>query len=71
MALSFEPLRIYFVKKKKDKMDLVNEVKLSPSTAAKVWNDRFPLRTDVIDRICETYDLEIEDVIKREKPGEE
>lgn len=71
MALTFEPLRIWFVKKKKDKGDLVKDIGVSPTTAAKIWNDRLPLRTDIIDRICEEYDLEVEEVIRRKKPGEE
>lgn len=71
MALTFEPFRIYFVKTKRDKMELIEKVGFSPKTAAKVWNDRFPIRSDVIDRLCETYDLEVHEVIRRKKPGEE
>jgi DNA-binding Xre family transcriptional regulator len=70
MALTFEPLRIFFVKKKLDRMELINKVKLSPATASKVWNDRFPVRTDTIDRICEYYDLEVHEVIRRVKKEE-
>lgn len=69
--LSFEPLRIFFVKKKIDKMDLVKKVHLSPTTVSKIWNDRFPVRSDVIDRICDFYDLEVHEVIKRVKEDEE
>jgi DNA-binding Xre family transcriptional regulator len=71
MALTFEPFRIFFVKNKKDKMELIEKVGLSPKTAAKIWKDRFPVRSDVIERLCEAYDLEVEQVIRRKKPGEE
>lgn len=70
MGLTFEPFRIFFVKQKKDKMELVEKVGLSPRTASKIWKDRFPVRSDVIDRLCEYYDLEVEEVIRRTKPRE-
>ncbi|GGE28286.1 hypothetical protein GCM10011571_32980 [Marinithermofilum abyssi] len=67
MALTFEPFRVWFVKHHptRRKMDFQKETQFSPQTAAKVWEDRFPVRSDVIDRLCETYDLEVHEVIKR------
>ncbi|WP_374049711.1 helix-turn-helix domain-containing protein [Paenibacillus larvae] len=35
----------------------------APQTVAKVWGDRFPMRTDVIEKICKTYGLRIEQVL--------
>jgi hypothetical protein len=69
MGLTFEPFRVWFVKHHptRKKMDFQRETGLAPSSAAKVWEDRFPVRSDVIERICETYDLKVEEVIQMKK----
>lgn len=69
MALSFEPFRVWFVTKHPTgkKGDLEKETGFSPVTVAKVWHDRFPIRSDVIERLCETYDLEVHEVICRKR----
>jgi len=51
-------------------MDLQKETGFSPTTASKVWNDRFPVRSDVIETICGTYGLSVEQVIRYKKEGE-
>jgi len=62
--LTFEPFRIWFMRSGKSKMAMQAECGLQPTTAAKVWNDRFPVRSDVIEKICRTYNLRIEQVIE-------
>jgi len=49
----------------------MKETNLSRSTFQKIWKDDLPVRSDVIDKLCETYNLEIEEVIRRRKKGEE
>lgn len=65
MGLTFEPFRIWFIKyhPTRKKMDFQRETGLAPSSAAKVWEDRFPVRTDLIEKVCQTYKLNIEQVL--------
>lgn len=67
--LTFEPLRILLVKRSIKKMDFVRSVGMSSGTAAKLWNDDY-VALDIIDRICEELDCEVEDVVRRKKPEE-
>lgn len=62
--LTFEPFRIWCVKKRKNRTDLNKECGFAPATVAKIWHDRFPVRSDVIEKICRTYGLRIEEVIE-------
>lgn len=64
MSLSFEPLRKWFVKEKKKRTEMYETCRFSPTTVAKIWDDRFPVRSDVIETICRTYKLKIEQVIE-------
>lgn len=66
MGLTFEPFRLWFVQHHPThkRMDFLKETGLAPRTAAKVWEDRFPVRSDVIATICETYGLKVEQVIE-------
>ncbi|MGG1650458.1 helix-turn-helix domain-containing protein [Paenibacillus sp. NRS-1783] len=69
--ISYEPLRILLVKRNIKKMDFIAKVGLSPTTAAKLWKDDY-VHLNVINRICETYNLTtITDVLeyKREETG--
>lgn len=70
--LTFEPFRVWFIKHHptNSKEDFRTETGFAPNTAAKVWKDRFPVRSDVIERICETYDLRIEQVIEFRKSNQ-
>lgn len=65
MGLTFDPFRVWFVQNHptRRKMDFQKETGLSPQTSAKVWEDRFPVRSDVIERICATYRLQPGQVI--------
>ncbi|CDX01319.1 Cro/C1-type HTH DNA-binding domain [Desulfitobacterium hafniense] len=49
--ISYEPLRILMVRRKLKKMDIVHQCELSPTTAAKLWNDEY-VALSVIDRLC-------------------
>ncbi len=62
--LTFEPFRVWFIKTGKPRTDIRTDCDFSPSTVAKIWNDRFPVRSDVIETICKTYGLRIEEVIE-------
>jgi hypothetical protein len=66
MALTFEPFRVWFVKHHRTgrKMDFQHDTGLAPRTAAKVWNDRLPVSSDVVDRICSAYNLRVDQVIE-------
>ena len=64
--ITYEPLRILMVKRKLKKMDVVNQCGLSPTTAAKLWNDEY-VALSVIDRLCNLLDCNIEDVLEHKK----
>ncbi|MBY9080967.1 helix-turn-helix transcriptional regulator [Paenibacillus sp. HN-1] len=67
--ITYEPLRILLVKRSIKKMDFIAKVGISPTTAAKLWNDGY-VSLEVLDRICEAYDVEISDVVRRKKEQE-
>jgi hypothetical protein len=62
--LTFEPFRIWVVKAKKTRMDIIRECKFSSATTAKIWHDSFPVSSETIDVLCRTYGLRIEEVIE-------
>ncbi len=73
--LTFEPFRIWLVKTKKGRVAVREECGFSSSTFAKIMNDSFPIRSDTIETLCETYNLKINEVIEfrssKPKPTEE
>lgn len=70
--LTFEPFRIWIVKAKKSRMDVIRECKFSSTTTAKIWSDTFPVRSDTIETLCRMYGLRIEEVIehREDEPNE-
>ncbi|PZM63726.1 helix-turn-helix domain-containing protein [Paenibacillus dendritiformis] len=62
--LTFEPLRKWFTSKDKNRTEMYKTCGFAPTTVAKIWDDRFPVRSDVIEKICRTYNLRIEQVIE-------
>lgn len=62
--MTFEPFRQWYKATGKPKMELRSDTGFSPSTMKKIWQDLFPVRSDVIERLCETYNLPVEQVIK-------
>lgn len=67
MGLTFEPFRIWYMRQRKKKTDMYSECGFAPATVAKIFSDGFPVRTDVVERICEVYDLRVEQVIEYRK----
>jgi len=68
--ISYEPLRILMVKRRLQKMDIVNMLGISPSTARKLWTDEY-VSLKVIDQLCEALDCEIQDVVMHVKKRDE
>lgn len=64
--ITFQPLRDWFDDKRWNRYFMCDDVGLSPTTVNKIWGDKGPVKTDVIDRICTAYDLSIEQVIRFE-----
>lgn len=62
--LTFEPFRIWYTKTGKPRMDIRDDCNFAPTTIAKIWRDRFPVRSDVIETLCRVYGLRIEEVIE-------
>lgn len=68
--ISYEPLRVLLVRRNIKKMDFLQEVGLSPTTAAKLWKDKY-VALEVIDRICDVYGVELSDVMVHKKTKEQ
>ena len=67
--ISYKPLWHTLIEKGIKKMELVKMVGMSSSTLAKLNNDNY-VALEVIDRICQTLDCRIEDVVEIKKnPG--
>lgn len=62
---SYKPLEITLIYKDKTKNNLRNDLKLSPSTIAKMSKNEF-ISLQVIASICEYLECNIEDVIRFE-----
>lgn len=65
--LTFEPFRIWMAKAKKTANQVAKECGLSQYVATKIRNDIFPVRTDIIEKLCRKYGLRVEDVIEYRK----
>jgi len=61
--VSYKPLWHTLIEKGIKKMELVKMVGMSSSTLAKLNNDNY-VALEVIDRICQTLDCRIEDVVE-------
>lgn len=62
--LTYEPLRILLVKRNLKKMEFASMVGITAPTLAKLMQDK-PVTLDVLDRVCETLDVELHEVIRR------
>ncbi|MDF1510189.1 helix-turn-helix transcriptional regulator [Robertmurraya sp. DFI.2.37] len=60
---SYKPMEITLIKRDKTRTDLRRELKISPSTLAKMSNGEF-VALDVIALICEYLDCKIEEVVE-------
>lgn len=62
--LTFEPFREWCVKQKKKRTDLIRECGFSPTTVAKIFGDKFPIRSDVLETLCRVYRRKIHQIIE-------
>lgn len=62
--LTFEPFRVWYTTQRKPRTDIRTDCGFAPSTVAKIWNDRMPFRSDVLDTLCRVYELRVEQVIE-------
>jgi putative transcriptional regulator len=60
---SYKPMEITLIKRDKTRNDLRNDLKISPSTLAKMTNNDY-VALDVIGLICEYLDCKIEEVVE-------
>ncbi len=67
--LTYEPLRITLVKRNIKKMEFAEMVGITPPTLSKLMQDK-PVSLEILDRVCETLDVELHDVIRRRKKEE-
>lgn len=66
--ITFKPLRVMLAERNIKRMDFIRDVGISSGTAAKMWKDEY-VALEVIDRICEAMDCEVQDVVQRKKEG--
>jgi DNA-binding Xre family transcriptional regulator len=68
MKINFAPFRRWFYTyhPTQKRQDFQKETGLAPSTCSKIWNDR-DCKLSTVDRICETYNLDLDQVIERKK----
>lgn len=69
-GLTYEPLRILFVKRNIKTTAWAKDIGLAPSTMSKLMNDR-PVMTDVLDRVCKALDVELDQIVERKKGAAE
>lgn len=70
---TYEPFRVWFITQHptKRRSDIPKETGLSRHTITKIWNDEH-VKTETIERICETYNLRVEQVCQYKPiPGKE
>lgn len=60
---SFKPLRKLLVERDMDKMDFVELMGISPSTASKIWKGEY-VAMKIVDDICNKFKVSIEEVIE-------
>ncbi|SHF20808.1 hypothetical protein SAMN05444392_11083 [Seinonella peptonophila] len=66
LLFTFEPFRIWFTTSHttKRKMHVQKELGFGTKTMSKIWGDQFPMRSDIIAKICLTYDLKLDQVMR-------
>lgn len=62
--LSFEPFKVWCLINKVERKDVSRDTGINLTTVHQIFRDEFPFRTTVIEKICKTYNLEVEQVIK-------
>ncbi len=77
--ISYKPLKILLMRANKNTIDLINDLSISPSTLAKINNDRGIVSLEVIDKIANyinsnsNIDVSINDILvfTPDSPGSE
>lgn len=68
--ISYKPLKILLMRANKNTIDLINDLSISPSTLAKINNDRGYVSLEVINKIAEylaattNLDITISDLLE-------
>lgn len=65
---TYEPFRVWIAKNHplKSREDISRDTNLSRHTITKIWTDKHVM-SHVIERVCETYNLPVEQVCRWEK----
>ncbi|MBD1373833.1 helix-turn-helix transcriptional regulator [Hazenella sp. IB182357] len=69
--ISFEKFRVWYTKTygKVVIKDIMSKTGLSRNTVDKIWNDGV-VSTKIINTICSTYDIRVEDIMEYRKDGQ-
>ena len=62
--MTFEPFRIFCLKNRKGRKDVIAETGLGSTTVHRIFNDSHPVLTDTLETLCKTYNLKIDEVIE-------
>lgn len=68
--LTFEQFRIWCLKNNKERKHVAVEADISLPTVHNIFNDKLPVRTDTIEKLCKTYKLRIEEVMEYREESE-
>lgn len=63
MKISYQPLEILLIKEGKNRKYLKEELLIAPGTLAKIAKGEY-IALSVIERICDHFDCEIQDVVQ-------
>lgn len=61
--ISYEPLQILLIKRKISKMEFIELINISPTTAAKMWKNEY-VAMKIVDDICNKLEVSLSEVIE-------
>lgn len=67
--ISYEPFRSYVASNNIKKKDIMDKTGISSSTMSKLKHDQY-VSIEIINRICDFLDLDINNVVKYKREGE-
>ncbi len=67
VMVSYKPLRVFMAKKDITPADCREKCHISPNTWTKINNDEY-VSLEILDRICEKYNLTFGDVVEYKAP---
>ena len=67
VMVSYKPLRVFMAKKEITPADCRGKCNISPNTWTKINNDEY-VSLEILDRICEKYNLTFGDVVEYKAP---